>query len=578
VSGRAGGVVASVHELTSDVLGLLQGWLADDRLADSRLVVVTRGAVAAGDGEAVTDLAAAAVGGLVRSAQSENPGRFVLVDVDDRESSLATLSDVLSGVLASGEPQVAVREGELRVPRMARVAPGSDVGDAAGRVWDPEGTVLITGGTGGLGGLFARHVVAERGVRRLLLTSRRGADAPGAVELQAELIAHGAEVEIVACDMADREQVAALLAGVDADHPLTAVVHTAGVLADGTIPSLTAEGLDAVLRPKVDAAWHLHELTRDLDLAGFVVFSSMAGVVGAPGQGNYAAANTFLDALAEHRRTEGLAALSLAWGAWSQAHGMTGTLSEIEMRRINRTGMPPLSAEQGLAMFETAAASDRPMVVAVPLNLSVLRALPEVPHLLRGLVRAGRRSAVATQMGGGVDVAERLAGLEKAEQVQLVLELVRAQAAVVLGHTSADAIQAGREFRELGFDSLTTVELRNRLNAATGLRLPATLVFDYPTPAILAEHLLAEIAPGESKATELSLLADLNRFETALSDTALDDLARNGIVTRLRQLLAKVSESSTETSEIAVAGMLESASTKDILGFIESELGRLKDL
>ncbi|MET8054140.1 KR domain-containing protein, partial [Streptosporangium sp. NPDC005286] len=348
--------------------------------------------------------------------------------------------------------------------------------------------------------------------------------------------------------------------------------------ADGTIPSLTAEGLDAVLRPKVDAAWHLHELTQGLDLAGFVVFSSMAGVVGAPGQGNYAAANTFLDALAEHRRAEGLAALSLAWGAWSQAHGMTGTLSEIEMRRINRTGMPPLSAEQGLAMFETAAASDRPMVVAVPLNLSVLRALPEVPHLLRGLVRAGRRSAVATQMGGGVDVVERLAGLEKADQVQLVLELVRAQAAVVLGHTSADAIQAGREFRELGFDSLTTVELRNRLNAATGLRLPATLVFDYPTPAILAEHLLAEIAPGESKATELSLLADLNRFETALSDTTLDDLARNGIVTRLRQLLAKVSESGTETSEIAVAGMLESASTKDILGFIESELGRLKDL
>ncbi|GAA0835160.1 hypothetical protein GCM10009525_40810 [Streptosporangium amethystogenes subsp. fukuiense] len=578
LSDPEGGVVESAHALTAHVLNLLQEWLADDRFADSRLVVLTRGAVAVGDEEAATDLAGAAVGGLIRSAQAENPGRFVLLDVDDRETSFAILSDILSEVPASGEPQVAVRDGEVWVPRLARVTPGSDLADDGGRVWDPEGTVLITGGTGGLGGLFARHVVAERGVRRLLLTSRRGLDAPGAVELRAELIAHGAEVEIVACDVSDREQVAGLLAGVDADHPLTAVVHTAGVLADGTIPSLTVEGLEAVLRPKVDAAWHLHELTQDLDLAAFVLFSSMAGVVGAPGQGNYAAANTFLDALAEARQAKGLAALSLAWGAWAQDAGMTGTLSEIEMRRINRTGMPPLSAEQGLAMFETAAASDRPMVVAVPLDLSVLRTVPEVPHLLRGLVRAGRRSAVATQTGGVADVVERLAGLEQAEQIQLVLELVRAQAAVVLGHASMDAIQAGREFRELGFDSLTTVELRNRLNAATGLRLPATLVFDYPTPAILAEHLLAEIAPGESKATELSLLADLNRFETALSDTALDELARNGIVTRLRQLLAKMSESGTETSEIAVTDMLESASTKDILGFIESELGRLKDL
>ncbi|MEV4383942.1 KR domain-containing protein, partial [Streptosporangium sp. NPDC049644] len=374
---------------------------------------------------------------------------------------------------------------------------------------------------------------------------------------------------------------AALLARVPAAHPLTAVIHTAGVLADGTIPSLTPERLDAVFRPKVDGAWHLHELTRDADLAAFVVFSSLAGVVGAPGQGNYAAANVFLDALAQLRRAEGLAGLSLAWGAWAQDAGMTGTLGEIEMRRISRTGMPALSAEQGLAAFEAAAGSDRAMVVPVRLELSALRAMGEVPHLMRGLVRAGRRSAVSVLVGGEAELVRRLAGLDQAEQVRLVMELVSTQAAVVLGHESVDAIQPGREFRELGFDSLTTMELRNRLNAATGLQLPVTLIFDYPTPASLAEHLLEEIAPGANTAVELSLLADLDRFETSfsgLSDNALDDLTRNGIATRLRHLLVKVSESGTENSEIAVADMLDSASTEEILSFIDNELGRSKDL
>ncbi|MEO3857753.1 SDR family NAD(P)-dependent oxidoreductase [Acrocarpospora sp. B8E8] len=483
-----GETVEAAHALTARVLALLQGWLADDRFADSRLVVVTRGAVATGDGETVTDLPAAAVWGLVRSAQSENPGRFVLVDVDGE------LSDsVLAGVLACGEPQVAVRGDEVRVARLARVVPGSALGEDGVRAWDPEGTVLITGGTGGLGALFARHVVAERGVRRLLLTSRRGPAAPGALELRAELIAHGAEVEIVACDVADRDQVAALLAGIDAGHPLTAVVHTAGVLADGTIPSLTAEGLDTVLRPKVDAAWHLHELTEGLDLAAFVLFSSFAGVLGNAGQGNYAAANAFLDALAESRRARGLAGLSLAWGLWAQETGLTGGLGAIELRRMARAGMPALSAEQGLAAFETAATTVHAAVVATRLQLAVLRRFPEVPQLLRGLVRTGRRSAVSVPVDGDGELLRRLAGLAKAEQVRVLAELVRAQAAVVLGHPSAEAVQARREFRELGFDSLTAVELRNRLNIATGLRLPTTLVFDYPTPIVLAEFLLNEL-------------------------------------------------------------------------------------
>ncbi|MGW2191891.1 beta-ketoacyl reductase, partial [Streptosporangium sp. NPDC001682] len=246
------------------------------------------------------------------------------------------------------------------------------------RRWNPEGTVLITGGTGGLGALFARHLVAERGVRHLLLTSRRGLEAPGAVELQAELIAHGVEVTVAACDMADRDQVAALLAGVDAEHPLTAVIHTAGVLDDGTIPSLAPERLDTVLRPKVDAAWHLHELTRGEDLADFIMFSSVAGVIGAPGQGNYAAANSFLDALAQQRRAAGLPALSLAWGAWAQDSGMTGTLSDGDMERLARAGTPPLAPEQGIALFEVAVRSSEPVVAPVRLDLPVLRAQGEI--------------------------------------------------------------------------------------------------------------------------------------------------------------------------------------------------------
>ncbi|MET8054875.1 beta-ketoacyl synthase N-terminal-like domain-containing protein, partial [Streptosporangium sp. NPDC005286] len=270
---------------------------------------------------------------------------------------------------------------------------------------------------------------------------------------------------------------------------------------------MTAEGLDAVLRPKVDAAWHLHELTRGMDLAGFVVFSSFAGVIGNAGQGNYAAANTFLDALVQSRRAAGLSGLSLAWALWAQETGMSSSLSEIDLRRMARAGMPALSAEQGLAAFETCLASDRPVVAVARLDLSVLRAAPEVPHLLRGLVRVGRRSAVSTSAGGDAELVRRLAGLEKAEQVRLVLELVRAQAAVVLGHASAETVQVRREFRELGFDSLTAVELRNRLNAATGLRLPATLVFDYPTPVVLAEFLLAELLGRQDLATVSGVVA-----------------------------------------------------------------------
>ncbi|MDH6114856.1 acyl transferase domain-containing protein/acyl carrier protein [Kitasatospora sp. MAP12-15] len=489
----SGAVVESVHALTSRVLGLVREWLAEERFAGSRLVFVTRGAVC---GE---DLAGAAVWGLVRSAQSENPGRFLLVDVD----SDAVLP--LAEVLAAGEPQVVVRDGAVLVGRLARLGRSAGVTS-----WDPSGTVLVTGGTGGLGREVARHLVAKHGVRSLLLLSRRGLQAPGAVELVAELAALGAEATVTACDVADREALAAALAGV----PLSAVVHTAGVLDDGVVTSLTPERLSTVLRPKVDAAWYLHELTEHLGLSAFVLFSSISGVMGSAGQGNYAAGNVFLDALAQYRRSRGLAGQSLAWGAWAQTTGMTGRLSEADMHRINSSGVPPLTVAQGLALLDTAMTVDAPFLVPLG-RLATSGAAPmrgETPTMFRGLVRGGRRLAATAEGGAGTAtaLATRLYELRDAERVRHLVDLVRTEAAGVLGHASAQTIGAERDFHDLGLDSLTALELRNRLTAVTGLRLPATLVFDYPTPTVLAEHLLAALLDEHGDAAAPVVAAGLS--------------------------------------------------------------------
>ncbi|MFE3140806.1 SDR family NAD(P)-dependent oxidoreductase [Streptomyces scopuliridis] len=497
------GVAEAAHALTAEALALVQGWLAEDRFAGARLVFVTRGAVAV-DGGAVADLAAASVRGLVRSAQTENPGCFGLLDLP---ADLSSLSEARKA-LGSDEPQLIVRDGAIHAGRLTRVAvpvpvPVSTDADASQTdpAWDSEGTVLITGGTGGLGGVLARHLVAERGVRHLLLASRRGTDAPGAAELVAELTAHGARVTVAACDLADRTATSGLLAGVPSEHPLTAVVHTAGVLDDGVVGSLTPERLDTVLRPKVDAAWHLHELTRDLGLAAFVVFSSVAGLFGGAGQGNYAAANAFLDALVARRRAEGLPGVSLAWGPWDQAGGMTGTVTEADMQRLARSGMPPLSIEQGIALFDAALASGETVVAPVLLDLPALRTQGEVPPLLRSLIRTRhRRSAVSgSATATATGLLGRLAGLTSSARHEALLDLVRSQVALVLGHADAAAVNATSQFRELGFDSLTAVELRNRLSTVTGLRLTATLIFDYPTATALADHLGDELFGTEAE-------------------------------------------------------------------------------
>ncbi|MFI1801745.1 type I polyketide synthase, partial [Streptomyces sp. NPDC020379] len=495
ISGVAAG---EVRQAVHRALALVQGWLAEERFAGSRLVLVTRGAAAAGADGDVVDLAAAAVWGLVRTAQTEHPGRFVLVDLAAPESGEEArgLSDedlaLVSAAVACGEPQVAVRDGDLLGARLDRVR-ATDVLEPSA-TWDERGTVLLTGAGGTLGGLLARHLVTAHGVRHLLLVSRRGADADGADALEAELSAAGASVTWAACDVADRGALAAVLEGIPADRPLRAVVHTAGVLDDGVVDSLTPQRVDAVLRPKVTAAANLHELTEAMDLSAFVLFSSAAGTFGTAGQGNYAAANAFLDALVRRRRAAGLRGLSLAWGLWDMGDGMAGGLAGTDLRRIEQSGVLGLSPQEGLTLFDTAAAAYAPVVVPMRLDTVQARRGEEVPHVLRDVVRpTSRRAADTVRDAGAAQLRERLAGASAADGERLVLDLVRRCVAAVLGHAGPEAVEPGRAFNDFGFDSLTAVELRNRLATATGLRLPSTLVFDYPTPTALARHLRGEL-------------------------------------------------------------------------------------
>ncbi|MGW0608891.1 SDR family NAD(P)-dependent oxidoreductase, partial [Streptomyces sp. NPDC002640] len=478
----------------------VQSWLTDARTEGSRLVVVSRHAVAARPGEDVADLAGAAVWGLLRTAMSENPGRFALLDVDTTDG--AVTADVLTAL--EREHQLALRDGVLYAPRLVRVSDvGGSVSGEAGVLGAGGGTVLVTGGTGTLGALVARHAVRVHGVRHLVLTSRRGAAAEGAAGLRDDLLAAGAEsVRVEACDVSDREALAGLLASIPVERPLTAVVHTAGVLDDGTVDSLTPERIDRVLRPKADAAWNLHELTSDAELTAFVLFSSVVATIGYAGQANYAAANAYLDGLAAYRQGLGLPATSLAWGLWADASGMTGHLADSDLARMARSGVAPLPAEEGLALLDAALLRDDSVLLPARLDLTSLRtqvATDGVPPVFRALVRTpARRAAQAVDADGaaGGSWTERMAALPEQEREQAVLDLVRHQVATVLGHADADGIAVSRAFKLLGFDSLTAVELRNRLTAATGVRLPATVVFDHPSPAALADHLRAQVTGG----------------------------------------------------------------------------------
>ncbi len=587
-------VPTAVHETAERVLGHVRKWLEENGEGASRLVVVTRRAVAVELGDDV-DLAAATVWGLLRPTQTEHPGRIVLVDADTADTaddeSAEPATEVLARALALGEPQVALRDGTSYVPRLTRgfvPAPDQDR-----PVIDPEGTVLITGGTGGLGALVARRLVAGHGVRHLLLVSRSGRAADGVDELVAELAAQGAAVSVAACDVTDRAALAELLADVPASAPLRAVVHAAGRMDDAATLSLEPERLHAVLAPKADAAWHLHDLTAGLDLTAFVLFSSVTATLGLAGQANYAAANAFLDALAHHRHSAGLPALSLGWGLWEQRTGMTDRLDDADRQRMLRMGMRPLPTDDGLALLDLVlAASDRAHLVPAWLDAAALRDT-EPPALLRGLAPA-KAARDSKARGGAAPLRERLLTLPERDRELTVRRLVQAEIVAVLGRAGAEEVPADRGFTTLGFDSLTALELRNRLSTLTGVTLSATVTFDHPSPAALARHLLERLTPKPAAAApqaaperpasppapasppdEPAVLADLDRLAHSVSGVG-DDGLRAAVTDRLIELLGVVAvgPDADGPMEVPHDEQIAAADAAELFSLIDDELGR----
>nr|BAW35614.1 modular polyketide synthase [Streptomyces sp. RK95-74] len=554
-----------------------------DAGVEAPLWCATRGAVSVSGTDRPESPEQALVWGLGRTAALEYPQRWGgLVDLpetpDDR--ALSRLVNVLAG--ADGEDQLAVRAAGVFARRLGR---SPLAGAPAVRSWKPSGTTLVTGGTGALGAHVARWL-ARNGAEHLVLTSRRGPEAPGAAELRDELTALGAQVTVAACDVADRKAVEALLAGIPAEQPLTAVMHAAGVLDDGVLDALTPERFATVLGPKADAARHLHELTRDLELSAFVLFSGIAGTLGDAGQGNYAAANAYLDALAEQRRADGLPATSVAWGRWGET-GLAagGAVGE----RLDRGGVPAMDPHAAITALQQALDHTDTVLAVADIQWErfaqgytavrpspLIGDLPEVRRL-RETGAPGGDPAAAGDGSPAEALRKRLAGISRAEQSLVVLEVVRTNAAAALGHPTTDEVGAGRAFKELGFDSLIALELRNRLGAATGQKLPATLVFDYPTPAALAEFLCGELV-GDGGTAAAPGLAELDALESALSVLDPDSEAREDIAARLRDLAAtwaepRKAEAGTGDGEGAVTAQLQEATPDEVFAFIDKELG-----
>ncbi|MFJ1581207.1 SDR family NAD(P)-dependent oxidoreductase [Streptomyces sp. NPDC088182] len=574
--------VGAVRRLTADALATLRRLLTDDRLAAAELVWVTRGAVNAGDTEdaavdGVRDLTRSGLWGLVRSARTEFAERTVrLVDID-------TYTPALGQALAvADEPELVVRGQEILAAHLARVR-GSAEGDGTLRRMDPRGTVLITGGTGELGRQVAAHLVREHGMRHLVLTSRRGPQAPGATGIVNELEAAGATtVRIESCDVTDREQLARLLATAPDAHPWTGVVHLAAALDDGLLTAQDPERLWKVLGPKAAGAVHLHRLTRELDLAAFVLFSSVAGVFGGAGQSTYAAANTFLDALAARRRAEGLPATSVSWGLWEAAgNGPTDNLGQAELARMRRQGISALTAEQALRLLDAALSHPEPHLVAVRLELDALQRGndkgEDVPVLLRGMLRSRLRRAQDSEAPAAA-LKDRLAQLSDKERRRTVLQTVQREASVVLGLPDSESVDAQQVFKEVGLDSLMAVELRRRLSAETGVALPATLAFDHPTPDAVATFLLARLTPAETPGRAPARTGAVPALTAAQIDVLMEllraatprQLETEGLASAFLDLkdgLARTVVVPDTTVE------LEADNTEDLLQFLDDKFG-----
>jgi acyl transferase domain-containing protein/acyl carrier protein len=582
----AGGVDGIVSLLALDeapapghpvVAGGLAGTLTlvqalGDAGAGAPLWVLTRGAVATGPGESPDRPVQAQAWGLGRVAGLEHPDRWGgLIDLPPvlDERAAARLCAVLAG---GGEDQVAIRATGIWARRLVRAPQLRDRGDR----WRSRGTVLITGGTGAIGGHVARWA-ARRGAGRLVLTSRSGPAAPGVAALAAGLAA-STQVTIVTCDSAERSSVSALLTWLGTAGPaLSAVMHTAGTGQATALKDTSVAELAAVTAAKAAGAAHLDELTAGLDLDAFVLFSSIAATWGSGLQSAYAAANAFLDALARRRHGRGQPATSVAWGPWGGG-GMTDEEGGVQLQRRGLRLMDPDLAVRAL---EQALEHAEGLVTVADVDwarftpaFTVRRPSPLIaglPEVVSALAAAEAPSA-ADAPEPGTALKQQLAGLPPAEQGQRIVELIRAEAAAVLGHPSADAVEAERAFRDLGFDSLTAVELRDRLNAATGLRLPATLIFDYPTPAALGEFLRAE--EFEQESAPVPLLGEFDRLDSLLSAAALDDATHQLVAARLQGFLAKWTSIGGQPKGEAVAQKIGSATDDEIFEFINKELGR----
>ncbi|WP_312033476.1 SDR family NAD(P)-dependent oxidoreductase [Nocardia veterana] len=581
------GVATGTRSTVTAVLTTVQEWMSRPGLHSVRLVVVTRRAVSsphAGDPRLDRDgLTQAGVTGLVRSAHWEYPGRMMLIDVDTGVGP----DGVRGAILDTREQELLVRASGVWAPRLVRVttperepasAPPPDPDgaqahpDRPARPWGgaPDDVVVVAGG-GELGGLVVRHLVTECGVRRVVVASRSG----GGAELAAEMAAVGAEIWCVACDLADAQDTRRLVDKVSEWGALTAVVYTAGVLDDGVVASLSPEQVARVLRSKVDGAWSLHEATRGLRLRGFVLFSSVAGTVGAPGQANYAAANAFLDALAQYRRAAGLPGLSIGWGLWDVAGGMAGGVRAADRARMSRGGLVGLSVAEGLRLWDRVVCVDRPRVVAARFDRAAPVSEPAgpgglVPSIMRGIVRPQGGAAAGADAAVSAALTARLAGLPVAERRRILIDLVSSHVGAVLGYATNQAVDIQASFLDLGFDSLAAVELRNRLTGATGIGLPATIAYDHPTPEAVAEF-IATCLPLAEPGGDLD--DALDRVAAVLAAAAPDTEARRRVARRLRGLLATVEATGEAEPDTDPDDDIRSADVAELFDLLDGELG-----
>ncbi|WP_456319950.1 SDR family NAD(P)-dependent oxidoreductase [Mycobacterium basiliense] len=473
-----------LHTLTQHTLTQLQHWLTRPDTTHTHLAILTHHAITTSPHDPHPNLAHAATWALIHTTQNEHPHRITLIDTDHTPTTNTTLPTLLTTLKHTTEPQLALRHGTTHTPRLTPT-PQTTPAPETTPTWDPQGTVLITGGTGMLGALFAEHLITHYGTRHLLLVSRRGPTAPGATELHQHLTNLGAHVTITACDTTNPHHLATLLDTIPTEHPLTAIIHTAGILDDAVLTELTDTQLHSVLAAKADTAWHLHQLTTNHNLAAFIMFSSIAATLGSPGQANYAAANAALDAIAHHHPN----ATSLAWGYWETPSAMTAHLNHIDQTRAARNAITPLTTQHGLALFDAALTHHQPTLIPAPLNPRTLNRLAHrnaLPPILSALTTTRPHAATTTSP---TTLSTQLATQTPDQQRHTLTTLVTTTTATVLAHPDPTTLDPDRPFKDLGIDSLTALELRNTLAQHTGQTLPPTLIFDHPTPTTLAHHL-----------------------------------------------------------------------------------------